>query len=244
LGTTTGLLLSCGLDSAILLAHLADGNRRVQPFYVCSGLVWEAAERAAIDRFLAALEPAGVLPVVVLQLPLGDLYQGHWSVTGHAAPRAGTPDEAVYLPGRNALLLVKVAIWCQLRGIAELALGALGSNPFPDATPSFFAALEATLSQATGQRVRITCPFAAFDKRGVMQLGRDLPLVETFSCIAPVDGRHCGRCNKCGERQTAFAQGGLPDPTDYVTTAKQQPAAAEPHQSSPTSPKTSQRIPR
>jgi 7-cyano-7-deazaguanine synthase in queuosine biosynthesis len=29
-----------------------------------------------------------------------------------------------------------------------------------------------------------------------------------------VDGRHCGRCNKCAERMAAFRLAGLCDPTD------------------------------
>ena len=37
-----------------------------------------------------------------------------------------------------------------------------------------------------------------------MELGRDMPLELTFSCIDPRDGLHCGRCNKCAERQEAF----------------------------------------
>jgi len=48
-----------------------------------------------------------------------------------------------------------------------------------------------------------------------MALGRNLPLKLTFSCISPVSGQHCGRCNKCAERRRAFADAGVPDPTDY-----------------------------
>jgi 7-cyano-7-deazaguanine synthase len=48
-----------------------------------------------------------------------------------------------------------------------------------------------------------------------MQLGRDMPLELTFSCIDPVDGLHCGRCNKCAERQKAFRSIDLEDPTRY-----------------------------
>ena len=37
--------------------------------------------------------------LVVLRLPLADLYENHWSVTGCQTPDADTPDDAVYLPG-------------------------------------------------------------------------------------------------------------------------------------------------
>jgi 7-cyano-7-deazaguanine synthase len=48
-----------------------------------------------------------------------------------------------------------------------------------------------------------------------MQRGRFLPLELTFSCMRPLDGRHCGDCNKCAERRKAFRDAGLPDRTPY-----------------------------
>jgi 7-cyano-7-deazaguanine synthase len=154
--------------------------------------------------------------LVLLDLPLADLYHDHWSLTGLEPPNASSPDEAVYLPGRNALLVIKAALWCQLHGIDQLALGVLESNPFADATPAFFDDLEAVLSRSTGDRLRIVRPFARMDKRQVMELGRDLPLELTFSCIAPSDGLHCGQCNKCAERNRAFRLVALADPSQYA----------------------------
>jgi 7-cyano-7-deazaguanine synthase len=119
------------------------------------------------------------------------------------------------LPGRNAILLVKAVVWCRLRGIGQLALAVLGSNPFGDATPDFFADIENALDRALGGRVRIVRPFDAMTKREVMELGREFPLELTFSCIDPRDGLHCGRCNKCAERQEAFQSISQKDPTKY-----------------------------
>ena len=218
-----GLLASGGLDSCILLAALLDQGRRVQPFYVRSGLAWEADELAGLRRFLAVLasrngESRGQLAeLVVLDVPLADLYAGHWSVTGRDVPDHSTPDEAVFLPGRNALLIVKPAIWCQLRGIGQLALATLKSNPFPDATESFFAALGAALSSGGGAPLEIVRPFEHLSKTEVMRMGRGYPLAQTFSCIAPRGGLHCGKCNKCAERIAAFRAAAMPDSTVYVT---------------------------
>jgi 7-cyano-7-deazaguanine synthase len=63
--------------------------------------------------------------------------------------------------------------------------------------------------------VRIVRPFAAFEKREVMHLGRSFPLEETFSCISPAGGLHCGRCNKCAERKAAFSRAEMRDLTVY-----------------------------
>lgn len=211
-----GLLLSGGLDSSILLGRLLDEGRTVQPFHIRTDLSWGTAETLAVERYTAAFARPTLRPLVTLELPLADLYGRHWSVTGQAVPPADTPDEAVFLPGRNALLLIKAAVWCQMHGLETLALAPLGSNPFADTSPEFFTHLAAALGYGGGRRLEIVRPLAHLHKREVMQLGRDYPLELTFSCIAPVAGLHCGRCNKCGERREAFAVADLPDPTPYA----------------------------
>lgn len=211
-----GVLLSGGLDSAILVGQLLAAGDAVQPIYVRFGLHWEPTELAAARRYLQALGNARLAPLVVLELPLGDLYEGHWSLTGQNIPSADSADEAVYLPGRNALLLVKSVLYCQLHGIGRLALAPLTTSPFADAKPEFVAAQMTALNAGAAQPVQIALPFAGLTKRQVMERGRGLPLAETFSCLSPRGGLHCGRCNKCAERQAAFRLIELADPTPYA----------------------------
>jgi 7-cyano-7-deazaguanine synthase len=213
--STIGVLSSGGLDSAILVSYLLDRGERVQPLYVESGLHWQSAELAGLKNYLQAVARPELASLVVLELPLVDLYGNHWSTSGQEIPGATTPDEAVYLPGRNLLLSIKPALWCQMHGIGRLALGVLGSNPFADASESFFAALEAVLANLGQSPLKIERPFGAMHKREVMQLGRSYPLELSFSCIAPVNGLHCGKCNKCAERQAAFRAAELRDLTEY-----------------------------
>jgi 7-cyano-7-deazaguanine synthase len=216
LENTIGVLASGGLDSCILVGHLLREGRRVQPFYIRTGLVWQAEELPALERFLAAIATNNLARHVVLDLPLADLYAGHWSLTGRNTPDARSPDEAVFLPGRNALLLVKAAVWCQLHGVGELALAPLGTSPFDDASAAFLHEFQAAINRGGARPVRLTLPFAQMNKQQVMGLGRDLPLELTFSCIAPVSGLHCGRCNKCAERQAAFREAKIQDKTVYA----------------------------
>lgn len=216
-----GLLLSGGLDSGILLGHLLAEGHHVQPFYVRSGLVWERAELASVSRLLDAMRRPAIRPLVTFDQPLDDLYGSHWSMTGESVPDAATPDEAVYLPGRNLLLVMQAAVWCQLRGISRLALAPLESNPFPDATDQFFADFADLLNQAgtaptTSAPLEIVRPFAGMSKRQVMQLADGSPLELTFSCLSPVGEQHCGQCNKCAERQAAFREVAREDPTEYA----------------------------
>jgi 7-cyano-7-deazaguanine synthase len=171
----TAVLLSGGLDSSILLGMLAGRGQRVQPLYVRSGLLWEAEELRAVGCFLRALALPQVLDLVILDLPARDLYGRHWSVTGKETPGASTPDEAVYLPGRNLLLLAKAGLWCKLHGLRQLALGVLGSNPFGDATAAFFGHLEAALNCYPPAPLEIVRPLACMNKRQVMETGRGPP---------------------------------------------------------------------
>lgn len=217
--TRTGILLSGGLDSCILAGHLVEQGHQVQPFYIRSRLYWEEAEYAAACRFLKALGSPLLDDLVTLEVPIADVYQDHWSITGLGVPGVDSPDEAVFLPGRNALLLIKAAIWCQLNGIQRLALAALGTSPFADASAAFFEPFETALNCALATTLEVARPFASLDKRQVMRLGQRFPLQHTFSCIAPSNNLHCGACNKCAERRAAFRSLGVADPTRYDSLA-------------------------
>jgi 7-cyano-7-deazaguanine synthase len=215
LETDAAVLVSGGLDSAVLVGELLRGGRRVHPVYVRQGLYWEAAEQRHLRRFLERLAGPRLEPLVVLEQPVRDLYGGHWSVTGEAVPGADTPDEAVFLPGRNVLLLAKAMLWCHLHRVAALALAPLEANPFPDATPAFFRAYQDAVNEAVGGNVRVLRPYAGLTKTEVVRRGAGLPLELTLSCLRPAGDRHCGACNKCAERRRAFAAAGLADRTDY-----------------------------
>jgi 7-cyano-7-deazaguanine synthase len=210
------VLASGGLDSSILVGQMLRQGKRVQPIYIRTGLLWQAGELPALTRFLAAVATEHLAELVTLDLPLADLYSGHWSLTGRAIPGGDSPDEAVYLPGRNALLLVKAAVWCQLHEIGELALAPLGTSPFADASEAFFRDFESAINRGSERKLRLLRPFGNMNKRQVMALGRGLPLELTMSCLSPVEGRHCGQCNKCAERQAAFREAELEDRTIYA----------------------------
>ncbi|MCS6815970.1 MAG: 7-cyano-7-deazaguanine synthase [Blastocatellia bacterium] len=210
------VLTSGGLDSAVLTAEVLPQYARVFPVYIRSGLRWEDVELYWLRQFLDRLRDERLHPLTVMQLPVDDVYGGHWSVTGDGVPEYEAAWDSVYLPGRNIILVAKAAIFCALRGVSTIALGLLEGNPFPDATPAFLSLMERTLSQGLAHQLTILAPYRGLSKSEIIQRGRHLPLELTFSCLAPVGQQHCGRCSKCAERQQAFAQAGLADPTAYA----------------------------
>jgi 7-cyano-7-deazaguanine synthase len=223
------VLLSGGLDSAVLVAQAAVAGV-VQPVYVSAGLAWEAEELALAGQLLRTPPyAAGVLPLVRLTLDVTDLYpETHWSRVG-APPAYDTPDEDVYLPGRNILLLAKAGVLCALRGIPRLAIGPLAGNPFPDATPAFFASVAEALSLGLGHPLQIETPLVALHKEDVIRLGVSLgvPFELTLSCMKPAGGRHCGVCSKCRERRDAFAAARVEDPTTYLAASPRERREAD-----------------
>lgn len=214
----TAVLLSAGLDSAVLAASEARTSE-VHPIYVSAGLAWETEELAALDRLLVTLPYTELATLAHLTFTVRDLYPStHWALRG-TPPVFDTPDEDVYLTGRNVVLLSKAGMYCAQHGIHRIALGPLAGNPFPDATSEFFATMSRALSLGLAHELTIDAPFRQMDKSGVIRLGTQLgvPLPLTLSCMNPQHGRHCGRCSKCRERRDAFREAGVADTTTYAS---------------------------
>jgi 7-cyano-7-deazaguanine synthase len=212
------VLCSSGLDSAVLVALEAQ-ERCVKPVYVSVGLAWESAERAMNGRLLPALGPEGrIAPLVQLSVEMRDVYPAaHWAVRG-TPPAYDSPDEEVYLEGRNIVLLSKAAVFAAREHITRVALGPLAGNPFPDATQDFFSAMARALSIGLDRPIDVVTPLASMTKADVIRLGLTLgvPFELTMSCMNPQGELHCGTCSKCRERKDAFGEAGVTDPARYA----------------------------
>jgi len=212
-----GALVSGGLDSAVMLWRLADTYKKVVPIYIRCGLHWESAELKAIEKFIRKLTDSTIAPLVILDLPIEDAYGKHWSVSGKGIPGRSDPDEACFLPARNLLLITKASIYLSHRNISQVTLGNLATNPFPDSTKIYFENLGKILSQSLNAPFQIVSPLRRERKWELIRKSSHLPLHLTLSCANPVNFRHCGRCNKCAERQQAFEKAGIPDLTPYAS---------------------------
>ena len=223
----TAVLFSAGLDSAVLVADEARRGR-VHPLYVSVGLAWEAAEVALAERLLATPPYRDVARLQQLHFTMRDVYPpGHWAIQG-TPPAYDTPDEDVYLTGRNLVLLSKAGVWCAQHGVSRVVLGPLSGNPFPDARPEFFEAMARALSLGLDWTIEVAAPYRQMDKAEVIQRGVELgvPFELTISCMRPISGSgasgapflHCGACSKCRERRDAFDAAGLADPALYART--------------------------
>ena len=219
--TVPAVLFSSGLDSAVLLTDAADRFGGAQPIYVSAGLAWETQERTMAARFLASLPSnTHIHPMVTLDVTMRDVFPAsHWALRG-VAPGFDTPDTDVFIDGRNIILLSKAGVYAARAGLSRILIGPLSGNPFPDASPEFFAAMARALSIGLGTGIEIEAPFLNLTKADVIRLGleRSVPFELTLSCMQPVDTMHCGRCSKCRERRDGFRAVGVEDPAHYATT--------------------------
>jgi 7-cyano-7-deazaguanine synthase len=209
------VLASGGLDSCVLLACVADAASEVLPLFVRNGHPWEDAEVAGLRRFVDSLGYPNLRSVAERTLPVRDLLDTHWG-THKYHPGFSDGLRANFIPGRNLALLSVASLFAFAHNAGALAIGLLDGNPYPDASPRFFSAFEALYGVGLGQPLHILTPFAKLSKEEVVRIGEGLPLELSLSCVNPIDGQHCGdSCNKCAERQKAYALAGIPDPTRY-----------------------------
>ncbi len=203
------VLVSGGVDSAVLVSDALSRYESVSPLYLRNHLRWEDVEIYWLKKFLRELRSSKLKPLKILETPMRDLYEGHWSLTGTQVPGADSPDESMYLPGRNIIFLSKAGVFAALAGIPVIEIGVLKGNPFGDSSNAFFEKFSEVLSLGLGKPVQVRAPFQKLSKEEVMEKGKGLPLNLTFSCVNPKGYDHCGHCNKCVEREKAFSKNSL-----------------------------------
>ena len=196
------VLASGGLDSAALMLQYLNLGRRVYPLYVAGGFAWEEAELYWLCTFLKNNAAQGLKPLQVCYSEQRVHYPlQHWARTNRV-PHADASWDSVYMPGRNMLLLSQAAVFSRQRGINRIGLAVLRGNPFHDAKPEYFRAME----QVMGPALRIEAPFAHLSKVDLVRSFGAKLLEETISCLNPVGYEHCGRCTKYHERHLALAE--------------------------------------
>ena len=205
------VLVSGGVDSAVLIQEGLDRGCEVHPLFIAVGFTWEEAEQHWLRRLLQALERPRLQALTVLRAPMKELFPEHWAFTGKQVPDAASRDEAVYLPARNLLLLTEAAVFAQSRDLEEVWIGVLSANPFGDGQKSFFESFQETCSLGLPKPLRITAPFREISKEEVVAKHPNFPYALTFSCIRPRGLEPCGDCNKCEERRKAFRALGIQD---------------------------------
>jgi 7-cyano-7-deazaguanine synthase len=218
-------LLSGGLDSSTLLFHLLHEGRDVIGLSIDYGQR-HARELASAEEIAAAagiplkhVDLSSALRPVFVHATSSQLNEAVPVPHGHYAAETM---KLTIVPNRNMLLIaVAGALAEALRGQTdeeiEIAYAAHAGDHaiYPDCRPEFFGAMDAALRLGT-EHVSLIAPFGHWTKTEIARRAADLdvPIELTYSCYEG-DVEHCGACGTCVERQEAFREAGVVDPTAY-----------------------------
>ena len=212
-------LFSGGLDSTTLLYQLRAEGHSLRALSVDYG------QRHGRRELASAREFAIEFGIDWRPLDLTSLVQffGQNSLTDstRAVPAgAYSPDTMVQtlVPNRNMVLLSVAIAWAIDSGSQAVAFGAHGGTytPYPDCRPAFAGAMDAAARVCHTTPVEVWAPFVHWSKADIVTRGAELgvPFERTWSCYRGGE-RHCGECGTCSDRRAAFAESGVPDPTEY-----------------------------
>jgi 7-cyano-7-deazaguanine synthase len=192
---STVLLVSGGVDSAVLLYRLAERARaqelRVLPLFV--GYAQRAAhlERAAAEWHCGHL---GLNLFTLDVASVGEAFRRPLSVKPH-----------IPVPHRNLVVLSLALSYASVAGASALALGVIRDDidGYPSASLPFLEAFRQLAS--TLAPVSFETPFVDWSKAQVVaegvRLGVDFN--RTYSCMLGRE-QHCGRCTQCQGRALAL----------------------------------------
>jgi 7-cyano-7-deazaguanine synthase len=128
------------------------------------------------------------------------------------------------VPNRNALLLSVAFAIAVVEKAQGVAIGIMAGDfvSVPDSRPAFlesFMAMERIATEGYADPdLQLMAPLSGITKTGVVQLGEKygVPWTHTWTCLRG-EADHCGRCAACWERQEAFDEADVEDPTVYQT---------------------------
>ena len=214
----TIVIYSGGMDSTVLLYHLAEMGHKVAAL----GIDYGQRHRRELEAGKVITARLGIEHHVADLSALRPLLAGSSQTSeGIAVPHGHYEAESMKLtvvPNRNMLMLAVGGAWAISRKADLIAYAAHAGDHaiYPDCREEFVRPLAEALANADWHRVDIFRPFIRMTKAEICALGASLkvPLELTYSCY---EGReaHCGLCGTCVERKQAFELAGIKDPTRY-----------------------------
>jgi 7-cyano-7-deazaguanine synthase len=211
------IILSGGLDSAVLMAQVIETGNKVSALTFDYGSKHNEMEGVAASRLCEFYD----VPYKRIHLPLGDILSSHLLESGGAIPHGHYEDPTMkktVVPFRNTVMIAVALGYAESLGCDGVFFGAHAGDHaiYPDCRPAFIAAMREVARLGGYKHLKLDAPFALWRKSEIVTLGRklDVPLWLTYSCY---EGRaeHCGLCGTCVERKEAFQLAEMDDPTTY-----------------------------
>ena len=215
------VLVSGGMDSATSLAVAASEGYRLALLHFDYGQRSQAKEREAFEKLAQhfGAERKLVVPMDFLKVIGGSALTDESIPVPTQSPAEGEIPPT-YVPFRNGIMLSIAAAWAEVIGANAIFTGFVeeDSSGYPDCREVFVEAMERAinLGRRPESALKIRAPLLHLRKSEIVKLGTRLgvPYQITWSCYLGGE-KHCGVCPACRLRKKAFAESGIPDPTEY-----------------------------
>ncbi len=132
--------------------------------------------------------------------------------------------EKFYVPCRNTIFLsyalaLAESFYFKNKEVNDILVGfkCEGKESYPDTTKEFISEMNKLARNSCSIQLKIIAPLIKKDKEDIVLIGEKLGIdwKKTFSCYAPLKGKHCGYCLACKFRQEGFYWANIKDPTIY-----------------------------
>jgi len=218
----TVVLLSGGMDSVVALHHARREHEVVAALSFHYGAKHNDRE---ISFAKWQTESCGIPHITVPLDFIGREFESDLLQKGGEIPKGHYEEETMkktVVPFRNGIMLSIAAGFAESKNASGLVIAAHAGDHaiYPDCREEFMRAMADAIRLGTYAEVTVLRPFIAMDKAGIARRGAELGVdfSKTWSCY--VGGEtHCGECGTCVERREAFQLAGIPDPTEYLSTA-------------------------
>jgi 7-cyano-7-deazaguanine synthase len=195
-------LLSGGLDSSVLFAHLVSAGNDVYPVFIDYGQQTLAQERAAAEaQILSSGKSLFVMQMPKFAHPLTD--NTMMLIESDSMIHSNMTHPKAFVPYRNTLFALLAGAYATSIGAKVVALGLVGiPDPFVDASPAFLADLNVFARRYGNDDIEFIAPLLHKEKAEVVSLGVALKVdfSKTWSCYNSFD-KPCGDCQPCLMRQ-------------------------------------------
>ncbi|WP_413775470.1 7-cyano-7-deazaguanine synthase [Paenarthrobacter sp. PAE-2] len=171
-----GVLLSGGIDSALVVSLVLESHGDTTALFVDYGQPAVAAERKASQAIAA-----------------------HFGIPWSSVTISGVATAAGEIPGRNDLLIAAATAACSG---CSIAIGTHSGSAYKDCSPEHASAWQGLLDVQYAGVVQLLTPLVSLTKDEVVAtaIEREIPLELTYSCEA--SSAPCQECLSCADRRS------------------------------------------
>ena len=217
------LVFSGGLDSVCTATYL-------QSKYELYGITFSYGQKAnqeiRIAKHFAKILNFKEHKIINIEF-MKDLYAKTNALTSSKIDIPEKFDYTIVVPIRNAVFLSIASAWAFAMGAILVAYGAhKGDRQYPDCRPEFSRKIEEAFNSGEidgiqlglRKEISVWSPYTVgFSKSDLLKIGYKKlgdEIFSTWSCYSNTK-MHCGRCESCNNRKSAFAKARINDKTVY-----------------------------